>query len=189
MSSSLVTEAPPSVRPSLRSFWGRHKVIRRSRPPKPLWTISQRAPALPGHTPTWTCSRSFKAWGARGRRECKMWRILKDWRSCHGDSVTSFNVFYRTHQRSNEHRELSLLGYLSQLQSPDPGPVRPLHTLTPYQVNCNYLSCYYPSIHPSSFAYLGLGQEGKRSRHPSLQQNPPSYSVGSQGISRPDWII
>ncbi|MED6269694.1 hypothetical protein CHARACLAT_002308 [Characodon lateralis] len=39
-----------------------------------------------------------------------------------------------THQRSNEHRELSLLGYLSQLQSPDPGPVRPLHTLTPYQV-------------------------------------------------------
>lgn len=40
-----------------------------------------------------------------------------------------------THQRSNEHRELSLLGYLSQLQSLDPGPVRPLHTLTPYQVH------------------------------------------------------
>ncbi|XP_073325716.1 polynucleotide 5'-hydroxyl-kinase NOL9 [Pagrus major] len=38
------------------------------------------------------------------------------------------------HQRSNEHRELSLLSYLSQLQSPDPGPVRPLHSLTPYQV-------------------------------------------------------
>ncbi|XP_062247362.1 polynucleotide 5'-hydroxyl-kinase NOL9 [Platichthys flesus] len=38
------------------------------------------------------------------------------------------------HQRSNEHRELSLLAYLSQLQSPDPGPVRPLHSLTPYQV-------------------------------------------------------
>ncbi|KAM9350837.1 polynucleotide 5'-hydroxyl-kinase NOL9 [Symphorus nematophorus] len=38
------------------------------------------------------------------------------------------------HQRSNVHRELSLLGYLSQLQSPDPGPVRPLHSLTPYQV-------------------------------------------------------
>ncbi|XP_035500291.1 polynucleotide 5'-hydroxyl-kinase NOL9 [Scophthalmus maximus] len=38
------------------------------------------------------------------------------------------------HQRSNEQRELSLLAYLSQLQSPDPGPVRPLHTLTPYQV-------------------------------------------------------
>ncbi|XP_041654250.1 polynucleotide 5'-hydroxyl-kinase NOL9 [Cheilinus undulatus] len=38
------------------------------------------------------------------------------------------------HQRSNEHRELSLLAYLSQLQSADPGPVRPLHSLTPYQV-------------------------------------------------------
>ncbi|XP_053173666.1 polynucleotide 5'-hydroxyl-kinase NOL9 [Scomber japonicus] len=38
------------------------------------------------------------------------------------------------HQRTNEHRELSLLAYLSQLQSPDPGPVRPLNCLTPYQV-------------------------------------------------------
>ncbi|KAJ0064817.1 hypothetical protein NL108_015590, partial [Boleophthalmus pectinirostris] len=38
------------------------------------------------------------------------------------------------HQRSNELRELTLLAYLSQLQSPDPGPVRPLHSLTPYQV-------------------------------------------------------
>uniref|UniRef100_A0A7N8X0T9 Polynucleotide 5'-hydroxyl-kinase NOL9 n=1 Tax=Mastacembelus armatus TaxID=205130 RepID=A0A7N8X0T9_9TELE len=38
------------------------------------------------------------------------------------------------HQRTNEHRELSLLAYLSQLQCPDPGPVRPLHSLTPYQV-------------------------------------------------------
>lgn len=39
------------------------------------------------------------------------------------------------HQRTNEQRELSLLAYLSQLQSPDPGPVRPLHSLTPYQVS------------------------------------------------------
>ncbi|KAM8830247.1 polynucleotide 5'-hydroxyl-kinase NOL9 isoform 1-T1 [Synchiropus picturatus] len=38
------------------------------------------------------------------------------------------------HQRANEQRELCLLAYLSDLQSPDPGPVRPLHTLTPYQV-------------------------------------------------------
>ncbi|XP_063321603.1 polynucleotide 5'-hydroxyl-kinase NOL9 [Pelmatolapia mariae] len=38
------------------------------------------------------------------------------------------------HQRSNEQRDLSLLAYLSQLQCPDPGPVRPLHSLTPYQV-------------------------------------------------------
>ncbi|XP_020314602.1 polynucleotide 5'-hydroxyl-kinase NOL9 [Oncorhynchus kisutch] len=38
------------------------------------------------------------------------------------------------HQRSNEQRDLALLGYFSQLQSPEPGPVRPLHCFTPYQV-------------------------------------------------------
>nr|XP_057906891.1 polynucleotide 5'-hydroxyl-kinase NOL9 [Doryrhamphus excisus] len=37
-------------------------------------------------------------------------------------------------QRPNEQRDVSLLAYLSQLQSADPGPVRPLHSLTPYQV-------------------------------------------------------
>ncbi|KAJ3586443.1 hypothetical protein NHX12_012841 [Muraenolepis orangiensis] len=38
------------------------------------------------------------------------------------------------HQRSNELRELSLMGYLSELQEADQGPVRQLHCLTPYQV-------------------------------------------------------
>ncbi|XP_057685410.1 polynucleotide 5'-hydroxyl-kinase NOL9 [Corythoichthys intestinalis] len=38
------------------------------------------------------------------------------------------------HQRTNEQRDLSLLAYLGQLQSADPGPVRQLHSLTPYQV-------------------------------------------------------
>ncbi|XP_067096081.1 polynucleotide 5'-hydroxyl-kinase NOL9 [Osmerus mordax] len=38
------------------------------------------------------------------------------------------------YQRSNELRELCLLGYLSKLQSPDPGPVLPIHCLTPFQV-------------------------------------------------------
>ena len=41
---------------------------------------------------------------------------------------------YRRYQRSNELRELCLLGYLSKLQSPDPGPVLPIHCLTPFQV-------------------------------------------------------
>lgn len=41
----------------------------------------------------------------------------------------------RRHQRSNETRELSLLAYLSQMQSADLGPVRPLHSLVPYQVD------------------------------------------------------
>ncbi|MBN3307712.1 NOL9 kinase, partial [Amia calva] len=36
--------------------------------------------------------------------------------------------------RSNVLRDLSLLGYFSQLQDPQPGPVRPLHCITPYQV-------------------------------------------------------
>ncbi|XP_035377210.1 polynucleotide 5'-hydroxyl-kinase NOL9 [Electrophorus electricus] len=38
------------------------------------------------------------------------------------------------HQRSNELRDLALLGYFSQLQSAGPCPVRPLHCFTPYQV-------------------------------------------------------
>ncbi|XP_051962127.1 polynucleotide 5'-hydroxyl-kinase NOL9-like [Xyrauchen texanus] len=38
------------------------------------------------------------------------------------------------HQRSNELRDLALLSYFSQLQSTDPGPIRPLHCFIPYQV-------------------------------------------------------
>ncbi|XP_043081399.1 polynucleotide 5'-hydroxyl-kinase NOL9 [Puntigrus tetrazona] len=38
------------------------------------------------------------------------------------------------HQRSNELRDLALLSYLSKLQSPEPGPIRPLHCFTPFQV-------------------------------------------------------
>ncbi|XP_076840173.1 polynucleotide 5'-hydroxyl-kinase NOL9 [Brachyhypopomus gauderio] len=38
------------------------------------------------------------------------------------------------HQRCNELRDLALLGYFSQLQSAGPGPIRPLHFFTPYQV-------------------------------------------------------
>lgn len=62
-------------------------------------------------------------------------------------SVGAF-VFDRKHQRSNEHRELSLLAYLSHLQPPDPGPVRPLHSLTPYQVH---------DIHDAAVVFL-MGQ-------------------------------
>lgn len=38
------------------------------------------------------------------------------------------------HQRSNELRDLALLGYFSKLQSSEPGPIRPLHCFIPYQV-------------------------------------------------------
>uniref|UniRef100_A0A8C2WWB9 Polynucleotide 5'-hydroxyl-kinase NOL9 n=1 Tax=Cyclopterus lumpus TaxID=8103 RepID=A0A8C2WWB9_CYCLU len=47
---------------------------------------------------------------------------------------SEFQGVGRQGTRTNEHRELSLLAYLSQLQSPDPGPIKPLHSLTPYQV-------------------------------------------------------
>ncbi|XP_028663228.1 polynucleotide 5'-hydroxyl-kinase NOL9 [Erpetoichthys calabaricus] len=39
-----------------------------------------------------------------------------------------------TRYASNVLRDLALLGYFSQLQSADPGPVIPLHCFTPYQV-------------------------------------------------------
>ncbi|CAJ1084489.1 polynucleotide 5'-hydroxyl-kinase NOL9 [Xyrichtys novacula] len=59
------------------------------------------------------------------------------------------------HQRTNEHRELSLLAYLSQLQSADPGPVRPLHSLTPYQVphTALALGAIHCEISPSHMLY------------------------------------
>ncbi|XP_067302275.1 polynucleotide 5'-hydroxyl-kinase NOL9 [Pseudorasbora parva] len=38
------------------------------------------------------------------------------------------------HQRSNELRDLALLGYFSKLQSSEPDPIRPLHCFVPYQV-------------------------------------------------------
>lgn len=37
-------------------------------------------------------------------------------------------------QRSNELRDLALLSYFSKMQSPEPGPMRPLHCFIPYQV-------------------------------------------------------
>lgn len=68
------------------------------------------------------------------------------------------------HQRSNEQRNLSLLAYLSQLQCPDPGPVRPLHSLTPYQVphtaialgvtHCDVVPSHV--FHASSGSLVGL---------------------------------
>ncbi|XP_062397026.1 polynucleotide 5'-hydroxyl-kinase NOL9 [Sardina pilchardus] len=39
------------------------------------------------------------------------------------------------HQRSNELRDLALMGYFSQMQAPDSSLVRPLHCFTPYQVS------------------------------------------------------
>uniref|UniRef100_A0A3Q4G332 Polynucleotide 5'-hydroxyl-kinase NOL9 n=1 Tax=Neolamprologus brichardi TaxID=32507 RepID=A0A3Q4G332_NEOBR len=66
--------------------------------------------------------------------------------------------------RSNEQRNLSLLAYLSQLQCPDPGPVRPLHSLTPYQVphtaialgvtHCDVVPSHV--FHASSGSLVGL---------------------------------
>ncbi|XP_063063938.1 polynucleotide 5'-hydroxyl-kinase NOL9 [Engraulis encrasicolus] len=38
------------------------------------------------------------------------------------------------HQRSNELRDLALMGYFSQMQAPDSNVIRPLHCFTPYQV-------------------------------------------------------
>ncbi|KAK7905118.1 hypothetical protein WMY93_017725 [Mugilogobius chulae] len=63
------------------------------------------------------------------------------------------------HQRSNEMRELSLLAYLSQLQSPDPGPVQPLHSLTPYQVphSAVALGVLHSEVKPSHMFYAANG--------------------------------
>lgn len=63
------------------------------------------------------------------------------------------------HQRSNEQRDLSLLAYLSQLQYPDPGPVRPLHSLTPYQVphTAIALGVTHCDVVPSHIIHASIG--------------------------------
>lgn len=58
--------------------------------------------------------------------------------SRHAETLSFF--LFRRHQRSNELRDLALLGYFSQLQSAEPGPICPLHCFTPYQVNTKELS-------------------------------------------------
>lgn len=63
------------------------------------------------------------------------------------------------HQRSNEMRELSLLAYLSQMQSSDLGPVRPLHSLVPYQVphSAVALGVIHCEVAPSHMFYAANG--------------------------------
>lgn len=68
------------------------------------------------------------------------------------------NAFNRKHQRSNEQRELSLLAYLSQLQSPDPEPVQPLHSLTPYQVDDEH-RLSYSSFSVDFIKHCGVGAD------------------------------
>lgn len=142
MSSSSVTVASHSVHLSLPSFWGQHRASRRTHLPRPLWTSSQRAKFPPEVTLTSLYSQSFKEWRAKELRKFKIWndQAVSALTAKHFPFYVIFRgcvVICRKHQRSNEHRELSLLAYLSQLQSPDPGPVRPLHSLTPYQVHEN----------------------------------------------------
>lgn len=142
MWSSSVTVASHSVHLSLQSFWGQRRASRRTHLPRPLWTSSQRAKFPPEVTLTSSCSQSFKEWRAKELRKFKIWngQAVSALTAKHFPFYVIFRgciVIYRKHQRSNEHRELSLLAYLSQLQSPDPGPVRPLHSLTPYQVHEN----------------------------------------------------
>lgn len=137
MSSSSDTVAPPSVPPSVQSFWGQHTAARRTHLPRPLWTSLRRATVPPGVTLILLYNQSFKEWGAKERRKC----TTNLYFHLHIKKMAELHNFllvdYRKHQRTNEHRELSLLAYLSQLQSPDPGPIRPLHSLTPYQVHEN----------------------------------------------------
>lgn len=152
MSSSSVTVASHSVHLSLRSFWGRHRASRRTHLPRPLWTSSQRATFPREVTLTSSSSQSFKEWRAKEQRKLKISndQIVLALTAKHFPSdvvLRRYVAICRKHQRSNEHRELSLLAYLSQLQSPDPGPVRPLHSLTPYQVHesqdpAQFMNCY-----------------------------------------------
>lgn len=99
------------------------------------------------------------------------------------------------HQRTNEHRELSLLAYLSQLQSPDPGPIRPLHCLTPYQVphSAVALGVIHCKVAPSHIFYAAnaslvglccMGEKVASRGGPALLSQAPVCPCVGFGILR-----
>ncbi|KAA8591427.1 hypothetical protein FQN60_002370 [Etheostoma spectabile] len=85
------------------------------------------------------------------------------------------------HQRTNEHRELSLLAYLSQLQSPDPGPIRPLHSLTPYQVVPSHM---FYAANASLVGLCCLGEKVASRGGPVLLSQAPICPCVGFGVLR-----
>ncbi|XP_023690702.2 polynucleotide 5'-hydroxyl-kinase NOL9 [Paramormyrops kingsleyae] len=67
-----------------------------------------------------------------GEQETPEGHVLLTVQSEFEGAGTTSNMMYH---RSNIVRDLALLAYFSQLQSPDPEPIRPLHCFTPYQVS------------------------------------------------------
>lgn len=64
------TAASPSLPPSRRSFWGRHKVTRLTHRHRQPWMSLQTTTTPPGATPTLMSSQSSRVLHGRGRREC-----------------------------------------------------------------------------------------------------------------------
>ncbi|KAM6976958.1 polynucleotide 5'-hydroxyl-kinase NOL9 [Aplochiton taeniatus] len=99
------------------------------------------------------------------------------------------------YQRSAGHRELAVLAYLSQLQSPDPGPARPLHSLTPYQVpqSAVAVGVLHRDVQPSHMMYAlnanlvalcCLGEKVTSKGGPVLLSKVPTCSCLGFGIVR-----
>ncbi|XP_077569974.1 polynucleotide 5'-hydroxyl-kinase NOL9 [Stigmatopora nigra] len=99
------------------------------------------------------------------------------------------------HQRTNEQRDLSLMAYLGQLQSTDPGPVRPLHFLTPYQVPYTdvALGAAHFDIAPSHMFYAAnsslvglcvLAEKVTSKGGPVLLSRPPICPCVGLGVLR-----
>ncbi|XP_061908554.1 polynucleotide 5'-hydroxyl-kinase NOL9 [Entelurus aequoreus] len=98
-------------------------------------------------------------------------------------------------QRSNELRDMALLAYLSQLQSADPGPVRPLHSLTPYQVahTAVALGVLHFEVAPSDMLYAAnagvvglccMADKVTSNGRPVLLSRPPVCPCVGLGVLR-----
>lgn len=134
--SSSVTAASPTAPLLPLSFSERRTATRRTHPPKQPWTSLRRTTSPQKVTLTSLYSQNSREWDVKEQRKASTasWQLTADsWQWYLLPNVLRYLVD-RRHQRSNEIRELSLLAYLSQMQSPDLGPVRPLQSLVPYQV-------------------------------------------------------
>lgn len=99
------------------------------------------------------------------------------------------------YQRSAGHRELAVFAYLSQLQSLDHGPTRPLHSLTPYQVphSAVAVGVVHRDLQPSHMMYAlnanlvalcCLGEKVISKGGPVLLSKAPTCSCVGFGIVR-----
>uniref|UniRef100_A0A8C4UVU9 Polynucleotide 5'-hydroxyl-kinase NOL9 n=1 Tax=Falco tinnunculus TaxID=100819 RepID=A0A8C4UVU9_FALTI len=95
----------------------------------------------------------------KGKQQAKCKQVgaseVENWRSSEGEGDASAPEYKLLRVHSSILRDMSILGYLGQLQSPDIGAVLPLHSLVPYQVpfSAVALRVIHSDVAPTNIMY------------------------------------